>query len=76
MIIICVTLNKRQGQYNYLCCINMSEAVIVPSVIIMTWTVSEESLSRERQTRVFYVKICKNFATMDPYDEALEKWLP
>ena len=44
-------------------CILMFEAVTMPSLIMITSIVSEESLARDTrtdvQTRVIYVKICK-----------------
>ena len=47
---ICVTLNKGQGQYNEHVMHLMLEAVTVPGLMMMTSTVSDESLAMYTQT--------------------------
>ena len=58
---LCVTLNKGQGQYNYTACITMSEAVTMPSLMMLTSIVSEESLVRDTHTDfgLVYLKLFK-----------------
>ena len=47
---ICMTLNEVKVNIINMSCILMSEAVTVPSLVMTTIMVSEESLARDRQT--------------------------
>ena len=72
MMKICVTLNEGQCQYIVNTrSILMSQAVTVPSLMIMTSTVSEESRVRDRQTHrqthrhsLVYVNFFKSLRTL------------